>query len=251
VEIAHHQQTGGLPMEEQQMAANTESVAASQTPETANVGTPETTSVPQTDVTQTQVFAHRLKDETSKAEQRARDALIAEMYGESHGIRTYAEYQAATQRQREAEDRQRYQQAGLDPDMLNQFLENHPDIKAARELKRDNTLLEQDRKLESDPNFGELYKQFRDEVHQLAKLAQADYDTAFTLVLRDKLPSLLSGTKTQAEQEAIKKITQNAQTSTGSLSGGDVPHSTSISQMPKTDFNKLVEQVKRGETTSL
>ena len=60
-------------------------------------------SEPQEDITQTQAFARRLKEETAKAEQRALDNFIEQTYGQTHGIRTMAEYQQALEAQRQQE----------------------------------------------------------------------------------------------------------------------------------------------------
>jgi hypothetical protein len=55
----------------------------------------------------------------------------------------------------------------------------------------------------------------------------------------------------QKEQEVIQKLQQNQLSSAGSLAGGDVSHNTNISQMSKTDFQRLKESVLRGERRSL
>lgn len=241
-------------MEQQTTAANPGEVAASQTPE----GTQQTTAesggqqTQQQDITQTQAFAHRLKEATTEAEKRARDAVIAEIYGESHGIRSYDEYQKALREQQQAQEAQAY---GIDPRFYQKLSQSEQKVQTLEEklnaIEREKVLLEQDRTLESDPTLGDLYKQFKSEVHDLAQKTNADYDIAFTLLLREKIPTLLSGMKTQSEQEAIKKLTQNAQTSTGPLGGGDVQHNKSISKMSKEEFKKLEEAVLRGEVKNL
>jgi len=53
------------------------------------------------------------------------DADVAERYGVSHGIRTVAEFESALQREE-------YREKGVDPDLIDKIVENHPAIKAAK-----------------------------------------------------------------------------------------------------------------------
>ena len=186
----------------------------------------------------------RREAEQYKREVDEANKIIADLYAE-HGINDLTALKQAYQQRKQAQEAQK---VGVDPQFYQQFQTMEQKLNA---IEREKTLVQQDTALASDPNLGELYKQFKPEVQQLANQYSVDYDAAFTLILREKLPTLLSGTKTQAEQSAIQKLTQNAQASTGSLSGGDVDHNTSIAKMPKSDFSKLVEQVKRGEINSL
>lgn len=234
-----------------QVAANTGEVANPQhstETSTENVSAEQTTvQTQQEDITQTQAFARRLKEATTEAEKRARDALIAEMFGESHGIRTYEEYQRAIQAQREAEERQRYEQAGLDPDLINQLLEKHPAVQFANQLQQ-RQMEEQRFQAEVNELFTEVPGIKPEDIQpEVWKLRQERGLTLLDAYLRVNFKTIAQ----QKEQEAIQKITQNAQSSTGPLSGGDVQHNTSIAKMTKSDFQKLVEQVKRGEITSL
>lgn len=60
---------------------------------------------------------------------------------------------------------------------------------------------------------------------------------------KDKLAS----TKETAEQETIRKLQQNGQSSAGSLGEGAVNHNNTVGGMGKSDFESLVNQVLRGE----
>jgi len=57
------------------------------------------------------------------------DADVAAQYGRSHGLNTVEEFEAALQKQTQDEA---YRAKGIDPDLVNQIVANHPDIKAAR-----------------------------------------------------------------------------------------------------------------------
>lgn len=148
-----------------------------------------------------------------EAEQRARDSVIAEMYGDQ-GITTYAEYQQALQRQRMEQEAQ---QKGIDPEFYNQFKTLEQKLNSYEQEK---TLLQQDSQLANDPKYGEIYKQWKGEVVELAQKYNVDYDTAFTFLTREKLPDLINNAKTKAEQSAIQKIAANGSASPGSLETG-------------------------------
>jgi len=53
------------------------------------------------------------------------DADVAAQYGKSHGINTVEEFEAALQKEE-------YKAKGVDPDLINELVANHPDIKAAK-----------------------------------------------------------------------------------------------------------------------
>lgn len=53
------------------------------------------------------------------------DADVEAQWGKSHGIKTVEEFEAALQKQE-------YREKGVDPDLINELVANHPDIKAAK-----------------------------------------------------------------------------------------------------------------------
>lgn len=138
-------------------------------------------------------------------------------------------------------ERQKYEDAGIDPDQFNQLLENHPDIQRAREQER----------LNAEAN--ELFSEFPDlkpeqipvEVFQMQETRRLQGQPMS--LLDAYLRSTYKNLGQQKEQEAIQKLQQNQTTSTGSLSGGDVEHNTSISKMSSADFAALQQKVMRGE----
>lgn len=164
------------------------------------------------------------------------------------GYQSHDELLAALDGIEQQRQREQYEQAGIDPDMLNQILENHPDMQFAREMKQKQ---EQDQKFQSEAN--ELFAEFPDlkanqipaEVWQLQK--QYELQNKHIPLLDAYLRVNYKSLGQQKEQEAIQKLQQNNLSSTGSLAGGDVQHNKSISQMSKTEFEALQERVLRGD----
>lgn len=202
-------------MEEMNISENTQEVAEpveSQETEQVQESVTEEVAEPQKPVQDAETNAQfaRVRRE---AEQKARDSVIAELYGDQ-GIRTYAEYQQALQRQRMAQEAE---QRGIDPEFYNQFKTLEQKLNSYEQEK---TLLQQDQQLANDPKYGEIYKQWKGEVVELSQKYNVDYDTAFTFLTREKLPDLINNAKTQAEQTAIQKIANNGSASPGSLETG-------------------------------
>ncbi len=79
------------------------------------------------------------------------DADVAEKYGKSNGINTIAELETALRNEE-------YTKAGIDPEMINKLINEHPAIKEAREAKEANQKSQQDRFLVD--SFSELTKEF-------------------------------------------------------------------------------------------
>lgn len=179
-----------------------------------------------------------------EAETKAKDAVIAEMYG-SQGITTYAQYQEALQRQqRETEAAQK----GIDPEFYNEFSSVKEELNS---IKREKNLMQQEQQLSNDSKVGALFNEWKAEVKEMASQFNVDYDTAFTILARERIADVMASQRTKAEQEAIKAIQTNAQTSPGALSAGAVDHRTDIKTMSTTDFRKLQEKVLRGENINL
>jgi hypothetical protein len=69
-------------------------------------------------------FAEVRRKAEADAKAKARDELIEEMYGESNGIHTYAEYQAAMAKQQEEEKRNELLNEGISEKFATELLEN-------------------------------------------------------------------------------------------------------------------------------
>ena len=142
-----------------------------------------------------------------KTEKLQADYEISKQYGQ-YGIHTVEDYQKALVEQ-EA------QQKNIDPEFYNEFNSVKNEL---NNLKRERLLIEQDKKLLNDPKLGEFYKQVKPNVEAIANQYNTDLDTAFTFLLRDKVPELMQKINTN------EKNLKNAQTSTGSVnSQGALP----------------------------
>jgi hypothetical protein len=201
-------------------------------------------------------FAAIRREAEQKAATKAKDEMIAEMYGESHGIYTYADYQKALADQKAQEQRQQFQdENGFDPDVIKpvveQMLKSDPRYQRLEQMEREaNVSTAVSKFSEEFPELG--IKSFDD----IAKLPNIDkmyeYVNSKGLSLNDayKLANygdVIGKTATQAQQEAIKKIAANGASSPGSLAAGGEGEEKSIFKMSQTDFHKLQEEVLRGE----
>jgi hypothetical protein len=227
--------------EMQNVAANLEEVATPQdtvveSTETATETTIESSEQPaettKPDVTETQAFSRRLKEATSKA----KDELIAEMYGDSHGIFTYADYQKAVKESQEAEERARLQEElGVDPDKLKpvfeKFKENDPDFQELRQIRAEKNIHAALSDLNNELKSAGIDLQLNDlSDAEVAKLPNVDkivnliktkgHSLADAFFIANK-KDIIAKQAAKAEQEAIKKITANGASSPGSLSSGN------------------------------
>jgi hypothetical protein len=174
-------------------------------------------------------FAAIRREAEQKAATKAKDEMIAEMYGESHGIYTYADYQKALADQKAQEQRQQFQdENGFDPDVIKpvveQMLKSDPRYQRLEQMEREaNVSTAVSKFSEEFPELG--IKSFDD----IAKLPNIDkmyeYVNSKGLSLNDayKLANygdVVTKTAQTAQQEAIKKIAANGASSPGSLAGG-------------------------------
>ena len=239
---------GGLFMDEEQGVNEqvvAEPVEQEQSQPVESVETQEVAEPVQDGETNAKFAQYRRESEQARQERDQAiaklDSTIAEHYGDSHGIKTWDAYQQAKQ---QAEQQQRAEQLNMDPKLYQEY----EGLKQERDgLRHEKTLSEQDKSLSADPDIGPIYKKYKDDVQSLAKQANCDYEIALTLLLRNKLPELLNTTKSTAEQDAVKKLISNGQSSPGALGQGGSGNTSTISSMSKADFKTMQEQVLRGE----
>jgi hypothetical protein len=226
-EIANLKMDLQMFAEDETVETSTEETTTEETTKETSAETTETTEQTETnepDVTTTQAFARRLKEATTKA----KDELIAEMYGETHGIYTYADYQKALAEQREAQEKQQYQeQYGIDPDAIKPIVE-----KMLKSDPRYQRLEQMEKEANINAAVSEFAKEFPDlgikSFDDIAKLPGIDKMTEYVnrgLSLNEayKLANYgdtVSKAAQTAQQETIKKITANGESSPGSLSAG-------------------------------
>jgi hypothetical protein len=163
------------------------------------------------------------------------------------GYQTHDELIEAVAEAERQQERQQYEEAGIDPDKFNQLIEKHPDIQFAREQRA---------KQEADARFNSEVNAFF-EKHPDIKPNDIPNEV-WAIREQEGLPlihayrsHMFDNVRQQSEQAAIQKLQQNNLTSPGSLSGGDVSHKTNVSSMGKNDFQSLVDKVLRGETKTL
>jgi|GEM_PF-5036555 len=200
--------------------ANSNTDATTESTSEVQASTEGVVTEPQQDITQTQAFSHRLKEESSKAEQRARDSVIAEMYGESHGIKTYSDYQSAIEAERV---RVEAEQKGYDPELYARLSSAEQKLSS---YERERTQSEQEQSLAPKPFFND----WKDEVKDLAKRANCDYATAYTLLAEQKMPDIIANHEAkikEAKDNAVKEYLAAKTRPQGTVEGtGQTPVTT-------------------------
>lgn len=252
-------------MEDQYMAANTEEISEGiATPEvTVESEQTQATTEHTEDVTTTKAFSERLNAMTQKAvsQERERQDNFARKYG-------YSSFEEMERVQAEAEaeeEREQFrQQNGFDPDsvkpLFEQWKESDPDFAELKAIKADKAattaLNDLNAQLKdvgmdlqiADTSDAELNK--LPNIDQITQLVTKGHSLADAFFLANKKDIIASQTA-KAQQETIKKINANGESSPGSLAGGGEAHSNSVHSMSKADFVRLQEEVLRGERKSL
>jgi hypothetical protein len=163
------------------------------------------------------------------------------------GYQTHEELLRALDEAEKERERQKYQEAGIDPEKFQELVSELPEIKQFREIQRQQ---EEQQRFQQEVN--ELFEEFPDlKPEQIPAEAWRLKEQKGLSLLDAYLRTTYKTLSQQKEQEAIQKLQQNAQASPGALGGGDTQHNANISSMTKTDFAKLVERVKRGENVQL
>lgn len=225
-------------MSEEMMAANadvqdistSEGVAApTETPASETPATHEGQGTQQ-DITQTQAFAHRLKQETEKAKAAERDALIAEMYGSTHGIRTYAEYQKAVDEANRQAEIDRLVQQNIPEDYAKEMMENRKFREQYESERKASEAKTQQEKQYMD--FISAYPDIKPEqvpleVWQMTEQGVSLLD-AYVRYENKSLREQLN--KFQTKEQAAAANQANAASSTGSVKTTGLPDSGYISK---------------------
>ena len=202
------------------------------------------------DPTTTQAFSRRLKEETAKASQGARDAFISEQGYEWAGkpITTEAGYKQAVQERDDQDALKALQDKGYPDEEASQIMED-------RKFRQEHevTLKTQANSQRDYAEYLELVGDYADikdpsqippEVWQLkADKGISLLDAQNRIAVRD-FKAQLAKTKLDTEQETIKKISKNAATSPGSASDGNVSHqSKSVADMSASEFEAYRDEV--------
>jgi len=222
------------PMEETQVAeeAETEEEIPEETAAEEDHAAPAAE-----EVTQTQAFARRLKEETDRAKQEARDSYIAEQYQgqewKGRPITSEAELQQALY---ESE----LEQSGVED--IDRLINEHPDVKAAR-LERESVQRQQQIYAE----WSELTEEYPD-VKDFSQIPKE----VFALKEAKGIPLLdaynrihVKKVKLETEQETIRKLNKNAASSPGSALDDGVVHKTkNVADMTQEEFEAYREEVR-------
>jgi hypothetical protein len=149
------------------------------------------------------------------------EAEIAAKYGDSHGIRSLAELEKAIQTEQ-------YRQQGIDPDAINQLIENHPAIKQANEenFKR----LVQDNYLDLQKEYPELVKKPEDVSEDVFKKwndgkSGLTLTEAYELVNRKSIREHLQAS---SKQKALNQVNSKSHLRSNGGDGADDVDLTSI-----------------------
>lgn len=93
-----------------------------------------------------------------EAEAKTRDKMISEMYGETHGIHTYSDYQKAVEQNAEAQRKADLAEKGIDPALVDEYVSNNPVVRKAAEL-----IKQQEQQAKQANEYGEFLEYFRTE----------------------------------------------------------------------------------------
>lgn len=146
-----------------------------------------------------------------------------------------------------AQEQAKYEQAGIDPDRFHELVSELPEIQQFRQMQQQQQETQQ---MQNEAN--ELFAEFPDlKPEQIPAEAWQLKEQRGLTILDAYLRTTYKNIGQQKEQEAIQKLQGNAQSSPGSLGGGDVNHNTNVSKLSSKDFGSLVEQVLRGERKQL
>lgn len=161
-------------------------------------------------------FAEVRRRAAEEARTKAKDETIAEMFGESHGIYTYAEYQVALAKQEQEQHdqaiREEYEAKGLPDDVVNELVE----WKRSREQSKAEEVTKQ-QQAQQQADMREFIKEFPD-------VKPEDIPVEVWQANEKGVPLSYAYAKhaykqaTKAE-EISKANEENAKSSTGSVSG--------------------------------
>jgi len=168
----------------------------------------------------------RFADVRRKAEREAQDRLISEMYGESHGIHTKADYDRAVAEAKEAELLESLKAEETDPkDIYSELKKNDPDFQELQKIKSEHYINKQREELNADlSDLGiDLIIKTDDDLDKLPNADKvADYirkgNTLSESYFLANKKEIVAKQLEKAQQDTIKKIQANGESTPGSLS---------------------------------
>lgn len=167
------------------------------------------------------------------AEQKAKDDVIAEMYGETHGIKTYAEYQAAIARQREQEQLDEMVKKDVPEEVAKELLENRKFREEVKARDYDAQIEKQKVALKDRPFFVELEPDIDVLIKDSKSKGQLiDVEVAYKYLRGDKMEELLSKTKDDTTKRVVADIHDRAK-----RAGGISPDAGGADDVDISDIN--------------
>lgn len=162
-------------------------------------------------------------------------------------------FEALEQREREAEIERQAERLGVTPEAYEQFLAPvNNELSSVKSKLEQYEQAEMNRQVESEVmNLRNQYSDFAQHEEAVFDLAiQKGYSLEDSYVLVTHATKL-ENAKLEAQQQAIQSLQAKQTNSVGSLNGGDGGHRTSVSQLSKSDFQKMKEGVLRGDIKNL
>jgi len=194
----------------------------------------------------------QIQQESDTRAQKKIDEHYDKTYGKSNGIHSEAKYNEAVRiqdLQAEAEKQ------GIDPAFYKRFNDMEEENKATKsekaEYQRQLAQIKEHETLTKDETFSEYYGEHETEIKDNANAWNVDLTTAMMMSIKDNFKAIKEGTTKKVQQDTIKSIIKNGKSSTGSLSQGGGNSNPSVGNMPKEDFNKLLDRVRSGEKIKL
>ena len=207
-------------------------------------------------------FANLRKEYEARIEvekQRAIDQEYERMYGESHGIKSKADYDRAVREQKEAEMLERMRTEEVDPKEIKEALykeweNNDPRLKEYEKIKAESYTQNQLKELNDELKELDIDLQIKS-LDDIASLDNADKIVDHIKAGKTLSEAYFLANKKQLIQKEAEKVRQDTLEKTLSLKGSSpgaldqsagTEHTDSYSTMSADDFNKLKEDVLMG-----
>jgi len=196
------------------------------------------------DITQTQAFSRRLKEETDRVRQESSTTAVDNYIKEQYKGQEWNGKPILSQADlNQALYEQKLQNAGQSQEDMQALVDEHPAVQAAKLAAQTN---ETNQKLYNEfLELSEEYKDIKDfnqitpEVWDMKNNKNISFLDAYNRIHIKKI-------KLQTEQETIRNINKNATSSPGSASSGGVVHKTkSVSDMTSEEFDSYREEVRK------
>jgi hypothetical protein len=187
---------------------------------------------------QNKAFAElRRRAEQAEKKASAADKWVEETYGTTHNLHSWDDYQNALAQQKADEQRRQLQDAGIDPSVINQYIDNHPAVKAAKNMTEKAQQEQLQRQLQGEVE--ELSKEFPESGIKTIDdyINQPNYPDMLKLIQRGYTLSDAYEKVNRAElrkkaAETAKQATLNNVNSKGHLKSPDGSNNIDIASVP-------------------